>query len=98
MAAAFAVGLVLADLSRPGYPVAAATGIAGVVCLVFAWALHRRWPDPAPGDLLPRVGAATACLLLAGAGAVGFSDLAVRSAVLAGSALPALDGRGGIRR
>jgi len=93
MAAAFAVGLVLADLSRPGYPVAAATGIAGVVCLVFAWALHRRWPDPAPGDLLPRVGAATACLLLAGAGAVGFSDLAVRSAVLAGSALPALDGR-----
>ncbi len=35
---------------------------------------------------------ATACLLLTGSAAVGFSDLAVRNAVQAGSPLPELDG------
>lgn len=69
------------------------TGAAGVVCLAAALRLHRKLPDPAPGQLLPRVGPAAAALLLAGAAAVGFSDLGVRNAVLAGSALSAMEGR-----
>lgn len=55
--------------------------------------MHRRTPDPEPGELLPRIGPAAAALLLVGAAAVGFSDLGVRNAVMAGSALPAMDGR-----
>jgi competence protein ComEC len=68
-------------------------GLSGVLCLLGAWAVHRRQPDPGPGELLPRVGASTAVLLLAGWAAVGCADLGVRAAALEASALPGLDGR-----
>lgn len=90
---AVAAGLVLADLWRPGEVVAVGAGAAGAGLLVWAWARHRRLPDPEPAELLPRVGRGTACLLLLGSAAVGGANLAVRTAVQAGSGLPALDGR-----
>ncbi|HEX2177934.1 MAG TPA: ComEC/Rec2 family competence protein, partial [Actinomycetota bacterium] len=89
----FVAGVVAGDLWRPGAPAAVVLGLAGVLCLLGAWAIHRRQPDPGPGDLLPRVGASTALLLLAGSAAVGCADLGVRAAVLESSGLPRLDGR-----
>ncbi len=93
MAAAFLLGVVAADLWRPGTMVGLGAGLIGVCLVAGAWLVHRRLPDPQPGDLLPRVGPAAAALLLCGAGLVGFSDLAVREAARTGSALASLDGR-----
>lgn len=93
MAAAFLLGLVAADLWQPGKAAALAVGLLGVGCLCRAWLLHRRLPDPEQGDLLPRIGALTASLLLAGAAAIGCSNLAVRTAVLSDSLLGEMDGR-----
>jgi competence protein ComEC len=85
--------VVAGDLWRPGAAAAFAVGLAGLGSLLGAWAVHRKLPDPKPGELLPRVSAATAALLLVGSAAVGCADLGVRAAVQAGSALPQLDGR-----
>jgi competence protein ComEC len=93
VAAAFLLGLVAADLWRPGKAAALGIGVLGAGCLCSAWLLHRRLPDPGQGDLLPRIGARTGALLLVGAAAIGCSDLGVRTAVLEGSVLGDLDGR-----
>lgn len=55
--------------------------------------MHRRHPEPVDGELLPRIGRSTACLLLLGTLAIGCSNLGMRAAVQAGSRLPELDGR-----
>lgn len=92
-AAAFVAGVILADLADPGRAAVVVASLAGLACLTGAWWRHRRLPDPAPGDLLPRVPPLTAGLLLVGAIAIGFADLGARTAARAGSALPGLDGR-----
>lgn len=93
MAAAFLAGLLLADRLTPGQRVSLLAGLAGVASLAAAWLRHRRLPDPGQGDLLPRVGVVTGCLILTGAAAIGFADLGVRTSVRDSSVLGSLDGR-----
>lgn len=84
LAGSFAVGILVADATRPGGALSVGFGVAGILALLVAWRLHRRAPPPAVGDLMPRLRVWSVVLVLAGASAVGFCDLGVRSAALRG--------------
>ncbi|MBW3588785.1 MAG: DNA internalization-related competence protein ComEC/Rec2 [Actinobacteria bacterium] len=89
----FAAGVLAADRIRPSPVVAFAVGVLGACALTGVWMLHRKNPEPAPTQLLPRLGLAAVVGALAAAAAVGFADLGLRSAALDRSLAPRLDGR-----
>jgi competence protein ComEC len=93
LGAGFIAGLLAADRLRPSAQVALAAGVLSVGCLILAWLLHRRLPEPEEGELLPRMGVVPIVALLVGCCGLGFVDLGVRAAQQAASPLPLLDGR-----
>ncbi|MDQ4149263.1 MAG: DNA internalization-related competence protein ComEC/Rec2 [Actinomycetota bacterium] len=93
MGGCLALGIFLADLSRPPVGAALAVGTMGAVSLSGAWLSQRREPLPGDGDLLPRFRPATTLLIAVGLVAVGFCDLGLRRAVLLTSPLARLDGQ-----
>jgi competence protein ComEC len=93
LGASFVGGLLAADQLRPSARFALIVGLASVVCLISAWLLHRRTPEPEEGELLQRMGVAPIVALLIGSCGLGFVDLGVRAAQQAASPLPLLNGR-----
>lgn len=89
-AAFFAGGILLADRLEPTAIPALGPGVAGVALLAAAALLQRRHPMPLPGEHHRRL-SATAILLLAGAGAIGFSTLGLRAASLERAFLGSLE-------
>jgi competence protein ComEC len=89
----FASGVLVGDIARPGASTVALVAPAGLALLGSAWWLHRRPPDPQPGEMLPRLRPLTAMMLVTGVAAVGFADMGLRAKLLAQSPLPSLDGR-----
>lgn len=89
----FAAGILAADRIRPSPAAALAAGVLGACTLAGVWKFHRRNPEPAPTDLLPRLGLAAVLVALTAAAAVGFADLGLRSAALDRSLAPRFDGR-----
>lgn len=92
VAGAFAAGILAADRLRPEFPEALAAGVAGAILIALAWLRHRLMGDPEPTELLPRLAALAAALVILGAGAVGFSAMGMRAAAVAQAVSPALDG------
>ena len=89
----FAAGVLAADRIRPSPVVSLVFGVLGACTLAGVWMFHRRNPEPAPTELLPRLQLAAVLAALTAAAAVGFADLGLRSAALDQSLAPRLDGR-----
>lgn len=87
-AAAFAVGVVLADAFRPGSVVAASAGAAGLTFMAVAAGVHLRNPPPGPGSLLPPLRLHTVLLILVALAACGFCALGLRLAALRDAVVP----------
>lgn len=93
MGGSFLGGLLVAGSVRPGSRLAFAIGLLGVLCLAAAWRLQARRPEPESGQLIPRLGGVGILLVVIGSSSLGFSDLGTRSAILAKSSLPKLEGK-----
>jgi len=91
-ALSFTIGISLAELTGAGAKQAFLAGCMGAVCFIAAALVHRKAPDPQPGELLPVLGPCVAVLLVSGLMLVGYSSLAFRTAAMRGAYLPRLAG------